>query len=75
MAINNTMTEITTKSSINVKPFGLRMTASLLSRRRFFQTDISVMADVLAVKLFFFQPMKGHNDKTLGVNFAVTVSA
>jgi hypothetical protein len=33
------------------------------------------MADVLALKLFFFQPTKEHNDKTLGVNFAVTVSA
>jgi len=49
--------------SNGVKPFALRMTASLLSRRRFLQTDISVMADVLAAKLFFFQPMKEHNDK------------
>jgi len=30
------------------------------------------MADVLAVKLFFFQPMKGHNDKTLGVKLVIT---
>jgi hypothetical protein len=34
------MIEITTKSSINVNPFALRMTILLLSQRRIFQTNI-----------------------------------
>jgi hypothetical protein len=34
------MIEITTKSSINVNPFRLRMTTDLLSFRRIFQTNI-----------------------------------
>jgi hypothetical protein len=35
IAINSAMIAITTKSSIKVKPFGLRMTILLLFQRRF----------------------------------------
>jgi hypothetical protein len=40
IAINSVMIEITTKSSISVKPFRLRMTVLLLFQRRLFQTNI-----------------------------------
>jgi hypothetical protein len=36
--------EITTKSSMSVKAFLVRITVSILYRRRFFQTGVSVIA-------------------------------
>jgi len=49
IAINNTTMEITTKSSINVKPFGLRLTASFLFRRRFFINQRFIGSFILAL--------------------------